>query len=185
MTALSKFLVLLALFLSVSHANAFISLSSLTRNQVWVNHLIWLQQPMSEPTNEPSCEPISEPTNDQINDQTTNQTKQQLEQDILLPGILSSTWVLFQVSMMDDEIQACKTQSKYTQSHQVVIPVPFASFCSKSFGLAFSWVHSYWKATANLFNAQHSIQSWSSKTEVSNHQSQVNSLATTMTNQNA
>ncbi len=69
---------------------------------------------MSKPTNEPSCDLIPKPTNDHINDQTTNQTKQQLEQDELLPGNLSSKGVLFRVSMMDDEIQACNTQSKYT-----------------------------------------------------------------------
>jgi hypothetical protein len=51
MTALSKFLVLLALFLLASHANAFTSHSLVAGNQVWVNHLIRLQQPMSDPTN--------------------------------------------------------------------------------------------------------------------------------------
>jgi hypothetical protein len=56
---------------------------------------------------------------------------------------------------MDDEIQTCKTQSKYIQSHQVAIPVPFTSFRSKSFGLTFS---RDWKTTVNLFNAQHSFQ---------------------------
>jgi hypothetical protein len=55
MTALSKFLVLLALFLLASHANLFTSLSS-------VNYLIRLQQPMSDATNEPSCKPICKPT---------------------------------------------------------------------------------------------------------------------------
>jgi hypothetical protein len=60
--------------------------------------------------------------------------------------------------MMDDEIQSCKTHSEYTQSYQVAIPVPFISFRSKSFGLAYCWVHSHWKTTADLFNAQHSIQ---------------------------
>ena len=60
--------------------------------------------------------------------------------------------------MMDDEIQSCKTHSEYTQSYQVVIPVPFVSFHSKSFGLAYCWVQSHWKITADLFNAQHSIQ---------------------------
>jgi hypothetical protein len=40
MTALSKFLVLLALFLLASHANAFISVSLVAGNQDWVNHLI-------------------------------------------------------------------------------------------------------------------------------------------------
>jgi hypothetical protein len=60
--ALSKFLVLLAIFLLANHANAFTSLSLVARNQVRVNYLIQLQQPMSNPTNEPSCEPICEPT---------------------------------------------------------------------------------------------------------------------------
>jgi hypothetical protein len=62
MPALLKFLELLALFLLASHANAFTSPSSVAGNQVQVNHLTGLQQPMSDPTNEPSCEPISEPT---------------------------------------------------------------------------------------------------------------------------
>jgi hypothetical protein len=66
MTALSKFLVLLALFLLASHANAFTSLSLVAGDQVWVIHLIQLQQPMSNPTNEPSCEPLCKPTNDQL-----------------------------------------------------------------------------------------------------------------------
>jgi hypothetical protein len=62
MTALLKFLVLLALFLSASHANVFTSLSLVAENQVWNIHLIQLQQPMSNPTNKPSCEPICKPT---------------------------------------------------------------------------------------------------------------------------
>jgi len=62
MLALLKFLVLLVLVLLASHANAFTILSSVAGNQVWINHLTRLQQPMSDPTNEPSCEPIREPT---------------------------------------------------------------------------------------------------------------------------
>jgi hypothetical protein len=62
MTALSKFLVLLALFLLASHANAFTSLSLVAGNQVQVNCLIQLQQPMSNPTNEPCHKPICKPT---------------------------------------------------------------------------------------------------------------------------
>jgi len=100
---------------------------------------------MSDPTNEPSREPICEPT-------------RRLGQNALPPGKLSSKRVLCQVSMMDDEIQSCKTHSKYNQSYQVVIPVPFVSFRSKSSGLAYCWVHSHWKTTAVLFNTQQSIQ---------------------------
>jgi hypothetical protein len=95
---------LLALFLSASHTNAFTSLSSVAGNQVQVNHLTQLQQPMSDPTNEPSRDPMSEPT-------------KRLGQDAFLPGNLSSKRVLFRVSMMDDEIQSCKTHSKYTKSY--------------------------------------------------------------------
>jgi hypothetical protein len=82
MPALLKFLMLLAIFLSASHSNAFISLSSVAGNQVWVNHLTRLQQPMSDPMNEPSREPIHKPT-------------KRLGQDALLPGNLSSKRVLF------------------------------------------------------------------------------------------
>jgi len=145
MPALLKFLVLLAIFLSASHSNAFVSLSSAAGNQVQVNHLTRLQQPMSNPTNEPSREPIREPT-------------KRLGRDALLPGNLSSKRVLFRVSMIDDEIKSRKTHSEYTKSYQVAIPVSLISFRSKSFGSAYCWVHSRWKTTADLFNAQHSIQ---------------------------
>ena len=145
MPALLKFLVTLAILLSASHSNAFTSLSSVAGNHVWVNHLTQLQQPMSNSTNEPSRNSICEPTT-------------RLGQDALLPGNLSSKIVLFRVLMMDDEIQSCKNRSEYTQSYQVTIPVSFISFCSKSFGLAYCWVHSHWKTTVDLFNTQHSIQ---------------------------
>ncbi len=85
MTAFSKFLVLLALFLLASHANAFTSLSFIARTQVWTNHVIQLDEPMIKATKIPAHEPTWKPTNDQINDQTTNQTTQRLEQDALLP----------------------------------------------------------------------------------------------------
>jgi hypothetical protein len=64
MTALSKCVVLLAIFLSASYANAFASLSPVAGNQVWVNHLIQFEESMSKPMNEPSCKPICKPTND-------------------------------------------------------------------------------------------------------------------------
>jgi hypothetical protein len=71
MTALSKFLVLLAIFLWEGYANALTSLSLVAGNQVRVIHLIQLQQTISNQTNEPSCEPICKPTNDQ----TTNEVQ--------------------------------------------------------------------------------------------------------------
>ncbi len=119
---------------------------------------IFLLQPMSDPMNKPSREPTCKPTNDRINDQTTNQTMQWLEQDALLPDNLSSKRFLFQVSVMDDVIKTCKAHSEYTQSYQVAILVPFISFRSKSFGLAYCWVHSHQKTTVDLFQAFHCIQ---------------------------
>jgi hypothetical protein len=76
MTALSKFLVLLAIFLLANLGDAFINLSSAAGNLVWINHLIQLQQPMSDPMNEPSCEPVREPT-------------KQIDLDAVLPNNLS------------------------------------------------------------------------------------------------
>ncbi len=72
-------MVLFAIFVSASNANAFTSLSLVFGNQVWVNHLIPFQQPMSDPTNEPSREPIREPTNDRMNDQPTHGMNEQTE----------------------------------------------------------------------------------------------------------
>jgi hypothetical protein len=79
MLALPKFLVMLAIFGSTSNANAFTCLSLVFGNQVWLNHLIRFQQPMSNLTNEPSHEQIREPTNDQMNDQTTHEMNEQTE----------------------------------------------------------------------------------------------------------
>ena len=62
MMALSKFLVLLALFLSASHAHAFTRLCLVAGYQVRINHLILLQQPMSDPKNELSSKSIHKPT---------------------------------------------------------------------------------------------------------------------------
>ncbi len=62
MPAFSNFLVLVALFFSASHANAPTNLSLVAGNQVWVNHLIRLQQPMSNPTNEPIHNSLCKPT---------------------------------------------------------------------------------------------------------------------------
>jgi len=77
MPALLTFLVLLALVLSASHANAFTSLSSVAESEVQVNHLTRLQQLMSDSTNEPSRKPICEPT-------------KRMDLDDVLPNNLSS-----------------------------------------------------------------------------------------------
>ncbi len=71
MTAFSKFLVLIAIFLSASHANAFTSMSPVAGNQVQEKHWFQFEEPMNDPTKIPTCEPMSEPTTDQMNDQRT------------------------------------------------------------------------------------------------------------------
>jgi hypothetical protein len=63
MVSLAKLLVLLAIFLSASYPNGFLSLRSETGTQIRINHLIRLE------------EPLSKPTTDQTNDQTTKQLK--------------------------------------------------------------------------------------------------------------
>jgi hypothetical protein len=55
--ALLKFLVLLAIFLLASNANAFISLSPVAGNQVQENQCFQLVEPMSKPTNKQTGEP--------------------------------------------------------------------------------------------------------------------------------
>jgi hypothetical protein len=57
MTALSKFLVLLVIFLLANSGDAFMNLNSAARNLVLVNHWIQFVEPMSKPTNEPTVKP--------------------------------------------------------------------------------------------------------------------------------
>ena len=66
MTALSKFLVLLAIFLLAGCANAFLSLSQVAGNQVQVNYLIRFEE-----SNNQNPKLNQEPTNDQ----TTNEVQ--------------------------------------------------------------------------------------------------------------
>jgi hypothetical protein len=53
----AKLLVLIAIFLSASNANAFTHLSPVSGNQVQENHWFQFVEPMSKPTNEPAVEP--------------------------------------------------------------------------------------------------------------------------------
>jgi hypothetical protein len=57
MPALLKFLVLIAIFLLASHANAFTSLSPVAGNQVQVKQWFQLVKPMRTRTNKPTGEP--------------------------------------------------------------------------------------------------------------------------------
>jgi hypothetical protein len=101
MTALSKFFVLLALFLLASHPNA---LSLVSGNQVWVIHLIQLWQPLSNPTNEPSREPIGEPA-------------KRMDLDAELPNNLSSQQVKYSLSQKQDaELPSKITDTQNTQT---------------------------------------------------------------------
>jgi hypothetical protein len=77
MTALSKFLVLLAIFLLANSGDAFMNLNSAAGNLVPVNHWIQFVEPMSKPTNEPTFKP-------------TKQAE--------LPNILTSKWGKYSLS---------------------------------------------------------------------------------------
>jgi hypothetical protein len=55
--AFSKFLVLLAIFLSANSGDAFMNLSSVAGNLAPVNHWIQFVEPMSKPTIEPTVKP--------------------------------------------------------------------------------------------------------------------------------
>ncbi len=57
MAAFAKLLVLIAIFLLASNANAFTSLSPFAGNQVQENHWFWFVEPMRKPTNEPNGKP--------------------------------------------------------------------------------------------------------------------------------
>jgi hypothetical protein len=87
-----------------SHANAFTSLSLVAGNQVRVNHLIRLQQPMSYPINGPSCKPIHKPI-------------KQMDLDAELPNILSSKQVKYSLSQKQDaELPSKITDTQNTQT---------------------------------------------------------------------
>ena len=120
MTALSKFLVLLAIFLSANLGDAFINLSSAAGNLVRVNHLIRLQQPMSDPMNEPSCKPICKPTkqmdldaelSNNLSPKKTRVTYSEQRQDAELPSkIIDSTDTQFCGLCHDKKIRASAIQ---------------------------------------------------------------------------
>jgi hypothetical protein len=101
--ALLKFLVLNAIFLSASNANAFTCLSPIARNQVQEKHWFQFEEPMKDPTNEPSCEPTCEPTKRMDLDaefsrnqslSTSNQDHEGVR-DNAAPSNCSKQWVSF------------------------------------------------------------------------------------------
>ena len=157
MTALSKFLVLLAIFLSASSGDAFV-------NHAQLNHLFRFDASKSNPTNKPSCIPSYESTRNQMNDQTT---KQGLEWNAELSNVLSSNRVkysllsrqdatfpskttvtqntlservTFRASVVDDEIQ---TQSLYSQNTQIPIGKGQHKEVSRSARVPFSTIYPF------------------------------------------
>ncbi len=94
-----------ALFLLASHVHAFTSLSSVAGDQVRVNHLIRLQQPLSNPTNEPSRESTREPT-------------KRIDLDTKLPNNLSptKTRVVYNEPKQDAELPIKVTDLTNTQT---------------------------------------------------------------------
>jgi hypothetical protein len=62
MAAFTKLLVLIAIFLLASHANAFTSMSPVAGNQIQEKHWFQFEEPMNNQTNESTCEPTCKPT---------------------------------------------------------------------------------------------------------------------------
>jgi hypothetical protein len=61
MTALSEFLVLLMIFLLANLGDAFMNLSTATKNLVWMNLFIQFEESIKEQKNKPSCKRTNEP----------------------------------------------------------------------------------------------------------------------------
>jgi hypothetical protein len=89
MTALSKLLVLIAIFFLASHANAFTSMSPVAGNQIQEEHWFQFEEPMNNPTNEPSCEP-------------TRKLTKRMDLNAELPSNLSSKQVKYSLSQKQD-----------------------------------------------------------------------------------
>jgi hypothetical protein len=85
MPALLKFLVLIAIFLSASNANAFTSPSPVAGNQVQENQWFQFVEPMSKPSHKPTCEPTK-----------------RMDLDAELPNNLSSKQVKYSLSPKQD-----------------------------------------------------------------------------------
>jgi hypothetical protein len=114
MTVLSKFLVLFAIFLLASYANAFVSLGSAAGTQIWINHVIQLEEPMSKPMKIPARKSTCKSTTDQMNDQTTKR----LRLVALLPDNQSSKRVTFSDQVQDIEIQSKLPDLSQTQPNK-------------------------------------------------------------------
>jgi hypothetical protein len=77
-----QWLVLIAIFLLASHANAFTSMSPVARNQIQEKNWFQFEEPMNDPTNEPSCKP-------------TCQSTKRMDLDAELPSNQSSKRVMY------------------------------------------------------------------------------------------
>jgi hypothetical protein len=80
-------------------------LSSVAGNQVRVNHLLRLQEPMSDPTNEPSHKPIREPTK-----------RMNLDAELLNNLSQKKSQVAYSEPKQDAELPSKTTDSTITQT---------------------------------------------------------------------
>jgi hypothetical protein len=103
----TKLLVLIAIFLSASHENAFTSMSPVAGNQVQEKHWFQFEEPMNDPMNEPSCEPTCEPT-------------KRVDLDAELPSNLSSKRVKYSLSQKQDaELPSKIIDTQNTQTREL------------------------------------------------------------------
>ncbi len=99
MAALSKFVLLLAIFLSAGYANAFLSLNQVAVNQVRLNYLIRFKR-------------ANKPKSINLNGHTANQ---RLEWDAELPNILSLTQGKYSLLQKQDAELPSKITISITQ----------------------------------------------------------------------
>ena len=127
MAAFAKLLVLIAIFLLASNANAFTSLSPVAGNQVQENRWFRFVEPMSKPTNEPTCEPIktrvaySEPKQDaeppsKITDLTNTQPCGLCHNNKSEPGLFSRQPVQYEEEIIQSSpaINAISQQASHS-----------------------------------------------------------------------
>ncbi len=124
MPALLKFLVLLAIFLLESNANAFTSSSPVAGNQVQENQWFQFVEPMIKPTNKPTGEP-------------TDSSKNQWQMPTTIN--LGSSGLSHATTMMDQEAHLHLASPR---SYTVSACKPFSTICSFQYGLSSSIDHS-------------------------------------------
>ncbi len=135
MAVFAMLLVLIAIFLLASNANAFTSLSPVAGSQVQENHWFQFVEPMSKPTNEPTGEPTKksqvayrEQKQDaefpsKITDSTNTQTRGLCHDEKQSRNLLRINLVLNKRSITQSLLQMTIPKFGKCQQQSILIPV--------------------------------------------------------------